>query len=92
MCLARAEATVRGLSRREVLTALQAESVSHDLQDAVARAMASHGEIPRSALLSLLRAAGVPDRLAVLVEEQLVSWAQCRLAVVLDHLSPATVT
>ncbi len=63
--------------RRDVLDALVAEGVSADLQDAVARGLAGSRVIAGDRLAAVLRQAGVPDRLALRVEDRLVSGVRC---------------
>ncbi len=63
--------------RRDVLDALAAEGVSADLQDAVARGLAGSRFIAGDRLAAVLRHAGVPDRLALRVEDRLVSGVRC---------------
>ena len=58
--------------RADVLDALQALRVSDDLQDAVARALASTRLVSGDRLRAALREAGVPDRVALRVEDRLV--------------------
>ncbi len=55
-----------------MLAALIVEGVPHDLQDAVARGMADVRTVHREVLRAVLRVAGVPARLALLVEDRLV--------------------
>ena len=59
--------------RADVLDAMQALHVSDDLQDAVARALASTRLVSGDRLRAALREAGVPDRVALRVEVRLVS-------------------
>jgi hypothetical protein len=59
--------------RADVLDAMQALRVSEDLQDAVARGLAGTRLVPVLRLRAALREAGVPDRVALRVEDKLVS-------------------
>ena len=64
--------------RADVLDAMQALRVSDDLQDAVARGLAGTRLVPVHRLRAALREAGVPDRVALRVEDRLVSgWEVC---------------
>ncbi len=58
--------------RGDVLDALDAVGVSADLQDAVARGLAGCRVIAGDRLAAVLRQAGVPERLALRVEDRLV--------------------
>ncbi len=60
--------------RADVLDAMQALRVSDDLQDAVALALASTRLVPADVLRGVLRGAGVPARVALRVEDKLVSF------------------
>jgi hypothetical protein len=63
--------------RVDVLDALDAVGVSADLQDAVARGLSGCRVIAEDRLAAALRQAGVPERLALRVEDRLVRASTC---------------
>jgi hypothetical protein len=70
--------------RGDVLDALDAVGVSADLQDAVASGLAGCRVIAGDRLAAVLRQAGVPERLALRVEDRLVRAAWCILRAHMD--------